>query len=54
MPIKLGLKLELILFSQLKLPVAKSIEKNWFLLFEKNKLFLSAIMSEVSKEKVDS
>ena len=49
-----GLKFEFTLFSQLKLPDLISIEKNWFLLFEKNKSFLSVIMSDVSNEKADS
>ena len=52
--ITVGLKFEFTLFSQLKVPDLTSIEKNWFLLFEKNKSFLSVIMSDVYNEKADS
>ena len=53
-PIKVGLKFELTVVSHLKPPEFISTEKNWLLLFEKNKLFSSAIISDVSREKEDS
>ena len=45
--------LELTLFTHWKFPDLISIEKNWFLLLEKNKLFPSVIMSDVSSEKAE-
>ena len=48
--IMVGLKLEFIVWTHLIVPVLASIEKNSFLLLEKNKLSLSEIISEVCKE----
>ena len=52
--IRTGLKFELTVFFQLKLPEFISMEKNSLLLLEKYKLFWSAIKSDVSREKEDS